>query len=117
MEYYGDFLKETQSDVELKIITPGISAFGGFQSRVVGCSRLGVEPIKYNKTEASGNKSMFLTLTNYNSAAKLETPGAPLAQMVEQLTLNPAGRGEDRIPARSISCNQITTIYRQHLMF
>ncbi len=36
---------------------------------------------------------MFLTLTNYNSAAKLETPGAPLAQMVEQLTLNQWVRG------------------------
>ena len=43
--------------------------------------------------------------------------GAPLAQMVEQLTLNPAGRGEDRIPARSMFCSQIATIYRQHLMF
>ncbi len=43
--------------------------------------------------------------------------GAPLAQMAEQLTLNRAGCGEDRIPARSLSCSQIIAIYWQHLMF
>jgi hypothetical protein len=69
--------------------------------------------------ESSRRYHLIMVPAGYDLAVQLNELllGAPLAQMVEQLTLNPAGRGEDRIPARSISCNQITTIYRQHLMF
>ncbi len=59
----------------------------------IKCFRRDVAAKYFKLMGYESRKLQFLTLTNYNRAAKLETPGAPLAQMVEQLTLNQWVRG------------------------